>query len=808
MKSYTIDGSRLAMGASLGNSAIWIHTKGDGAIERIFLNSIGESLIGTVNVRYVGRPEVASSFFSGLFATGPRTLEIHPAYQRVRFQLIEAIDVAETTFLPFAKGDPGDDEPLAYVIVELENRDSVRHDLQVTASAMLRGSTLADVCARYDNDARVLIARNASRPECIRVFGGSQAPSRFAADCDYARSYDPEYRDALNDDTSAMGDPIGRLQWDFALAPSERRRFWFAVGLYTDGEAHALQQFGRIASADDALETTLASLEQILRAGRVLTPDPEINQGALWSKVNMRRVMASYPTGLAFTNDPGTYPNVVIRDAAWFVFGNDHFLPSFSRALLDNLIQKQYSDGKLPEYFNAVSGRIEDDGLNINDDTPLFVLAVNHHFRATGDADWLATTYPAIARAARYIIAQTDDRGLVFCSADDPRGDVWSIAGWRNIISGYRINGAVTEINAECVAALRAAAHLADEVGCDDDQEEFAAASARIREAMDACLVNPKNGLYYLNIDVDGTARTDVTGDEIFPVVMRACSEETAFRIISRLNSPDFWTPAGLRTVSRLDPRFDPAAHSGLMGGVWPGLTWWYAFAAARYHPDFMVRALRSSFAHYAADTQRYNTVPGQFSEWFDGESLANRGMRLSPWEPPRFLWAAVEGVCGFELTPGLPQVNPLMPAGWNWVALRNVPYHGSPFSYFLVREAEGGVRVYATSSIACKWPVEIYMADVSEDVRIFNEDAVGVALRHDGNLILLVGNTGDDTIYVPIQFTDESLLQGRAACRVYNSERRSWEDRGNLNRAELRAMTFSIERGGFRLLEIRAAVE
>ncbi len=408
-----------------------------------------------------------------------------------------------------------------------------------------------------------------------------EAPARFAADCDYARSYDPAYQDALNDDTSATGDLIGRLQWDFALAPSERRCFWFAVGLYTDGEQDALRRYGRIASADDALEHTVASLEQILRAGRVLTPDPVINQGALWSKVNMRRVMASYPTGQAFTNDPGSYSNVVIRDAAWFIFGNDHFLPSFSRRLLDNLGQRQYSNGKLPEYFDAVSGRVEDDGLNINDDTPLYVLAVNHHFRATGDAGWLATTYPAVARAARYIISQIDDRGLVFCSADDPRGDVWGIAGWRNIISGYHISGAVTEINAECVAALRAAAHLADAVAEDDDRKEFSAASARIRDAMDAYLVNPKNGLYYLNIDVDGTARTDVTGDEIFPVIMRACSEEAAFRIISRLNSPDFWTPAGLRTVSRLDPRFDPAAHSGLMGGVWPGLTWWYAFGAA-----------------------------------------------------------------------------------------------------------------------------------------------------------------------------------------------------------------------------------
>lgn len=519
----------------------------------------------------------------------------------------------------------------------------------------------------------------------------------------------------------------------------------------------------------------------------------------------MRRVMASYPTGQAFTNDPGTYTNVVTRDAAWFVYGNDHFLPSFSRRLLDNLAERQYPNGKLPEYFDGITGRVEDDGLNINDDTPLYVLAVNHHFRATGDWDWLAKTYPAVARAAHYIISQVDDRGLVYCSADDSRGDVWAIAGWRNIVSGYHISGAVTEINAECVAALRDAAHLAEELGRDDEREAFALASAKIRDAMDAYLLNPKNGLYYLNIDVDGSPRTDVTGDEIFPVIMRACSEETGFRIISRLNSPDFWTPAGLRTVSSLDPRFDPSAHAGLMGGVWPGLTWWYAFGAARYHPHSMVRALRSSFEHYGVDPQRNNTVPGQFSEWFDGESLANRGMRLSPWEPPRFLWAAVEGLCGLVLLPGAPRVNPLMPADWNWVALRDVPYHGRPFSYFIVREPETDTRVYATCAIDCDWRTEVYSTDVSDDVWVYSRDAIALAFRNDEDLVLLVGNTGAATIYAPVHFADKTLLPRRAAVRVYNSERRSWESRGDLEQKQLRSTAFTIERGGFRLLEITA---
>ncbi len=60
-----------------------------------------------------------------------------------------------------------------------------------------------------------------------------------------------------------------------------------------------------------------------------------------------------------------------------------------------------------------------------------------------------------------------------------------------------------------------------------------------------------------------------------------------------------------------------------------------------------MAHALSTSFRHYSRDPLRNNTVPGQFSEWLHGETLVNQGMMLSPWFPPRYLWAAIEGVTG-----------------------------------------------------------------------------------------------------------------------------------------------------------------
>jgi hypothetical protein len=319
---------------------------------------------------------------------------------------------------------------------------------------------------------------------------------------------------------------------------------------------------------------------------------------------------------------------------------------------------------------------------------------------------------------------------------------------------------------------------------------------------MDAHLVNPENGLYFLNIDAEGNPHTDVTGDEVFPVMFRACDEETGFRIIRRLNSPDFWTGAGIRTVSREDAQYDPSSHVGLLGGVWPGLTWWYAFAAARYHPEFMVRSLRASFEHYAANPRANNTVPGQFSEWFDGESLVNRGMRLSPWEPPRFLWAAVEGVLGLMLSTGLPHINPLIPPDWKWVALRRLLYHGRELSYFVVRLADG-FQVYADCEIETEGQARVYDEDVSSGVAMFSAAAAVVAFAKGSALAILIGSVSSRTEMVQIDISALVDASKTYRMRIYDSERHEWTHRREGRGQEVECIARTIEARGFQLIEL-----
>jgi hypothetical protein len=298
--------------------------------------------------------------------------------------------------------------------------------------------------------------------------------------------------------------------------------------------------------------------------------------------------------------------------------------------------------------------------------------------------------------------------------------------------------------------------------------------------------------------------------DEIFPVMLRVCPEEVGYRIISRLNHPDFWTAAGLRTASTEDPLYNPALCVGLIGGVWPGLTWWYAFAAARYHPELMVRALAASFAHYAANPKTNNTVPGQFSEWFDGESLVNRGMRLSPWEPPRFLWAAVEGVCGVVLQPGAPKINPLVPAHWRWVGLRRLPYHGREISFFATREERGeraaAFHTYATTDVVTDHTLEVYAEDVTERVRGLNPDVCHVALRRPSEAVLLLGNTSAGSSIVPIELGDVLAPETTYDVQLYDSESQTWRTGDRDRGAALSTLAVTIEAGGFRILRFGEA--
>ena len=430
-------------------------------------------------------------------------------------------------------------------------------------------------------------------------------------------------------------------------------------------------------------------------------------------------------------------------------------------------------------------------------------MAAGHHLKVTAHRDCFRDLYPAMARAADYLLSQRNEQGLVFCTA---RGTgEHGICGWRNVMHNVTLSGAVTEVNSECYAGLRTTAEVAAALGNEDDARRFDAEAGALREAIHRHLRNPDNGLYYLNSDVDGRPRSQVTADLVFPLICGVADEETAIRISDTLNHPDFLTEAGLRTLSRLDPRYTPEGLVGLQGGVWPGVTWWYAMSSRRADPGLMIEVLRRSYRQYVRDPRRYNTVPGQFSEWFDGEALQNRGMRLSPWEPPRFLWALLEGAMGVSpSTDGL-AVDPMLPAQWQWACVRHLPYHGRHLSWFLAR-FEDGLRFYTADAFETRHPVERFQEDVSDVIEPLGSDLTVAALADPDEILVCVGSKAERKQAGLLGV--RRLLDNARRYRVdlYTSEIGRRQELGAYRGGALERLSVDVEGGGFAVLRFRPA--
>ncbi len=799
---YSVPDNELAIGSTLGGPKGACIIKATGALQVVYSIDIGQALFGTVVLRHY---DAASGMH--LAQDQPGTFLIHPEHQQHRFGLPPGLTVQESIFiLNGAPSDNGDvDPPGVYLAVELRNDGADAAQIATYAYADLRGNTGHDVVAEYDAALGALVAWNVSQPEWVRVFGCSDKPDSYETTLDYGRAVSAVCPGTLANTTDAPTDPLGVLHHVRSIKAGETASFYYLLSFGT-GRSEAQKNYVACPPSSDALEKTQAYYKEMLGRSMLMTPNPEVNRGVLWSKANMMRTMVKAQTGWCFVNDPTRSNNSVGRDTAWFAHGGDYFHPEFVRESLLAYVHNQEDSGKVVEYYDIRNGKTADYDLNVNDNTPLIVYALWHHYNTTGDEAFLREIYPAAAKAVRYLLSQRNEQGLVWCTATGTSD--WGIIGWRNVITNYRISGASTEVNSECYIALLTASHMARILGNHDESLEFLNAAEALKTAINTHLKNPDNGLYYLNIDIDGYPRSNVTSDLVFPVMFGVADDQTSAQIISRLSSADFWTAAGIRTTPRDAPDYDPNGTNngpyGLLGGVWLGCSFWFAFAAARYNPEFMDRALSDSFKNFSMDPRRNNTVPGQFSEWLHGETLTNEGMMLSPWDPPRYLWAAIEGVVGLDPSGDGVSLHPRLSSDWKWLAVQNVPYRQRRLSYFAVRSPD--LEIYANFQPHGPLAYQNYDDDISDQVHAGTDGVCALGLRTGDRLMLFAGNTSEQTVNTSLQIGVP--LSGQYRTRLYESLLGQWVDRGLLSAENFQqGHVLQIERKGFCLLELTQEV-
>ncbi len=476
---------------------------------------------------------------------------------------------------------------------------------------------------------------------------------------------------------------FGALEYRLTVAPGARDSLRLGVVFHKEGTDRSKPVLQQLLGDRKALHETQRYFAGALADARFMTPSPSISRGVVWAKSNMLRVLKEYPQGWGSTNSPPS-DILVSRDTSWFVHGYDYFLPQFSRDAIEVFNNCVEESGQVVEYVRGVSGFKTSYDLNINDDTPLHLIAMLHHYNATLDDTWVRKCFPLIVKIADYLLSQRDGNGLIFCRASGV--DMFGISSWRNIIPYYTLDGAVTEINAEAVFALEAAAMLAAVVGDSEHWSTYSREAQTLREKMMQHLFNDDTGGFVLNYDQFANFQDNFTADEVFPVLFDVANAEQRRAILARLSEADFTTAVGLRTISTADSWYFPSHGFGLLGGVWPDLTLWFAVALARNgSTDAAAGWLEAIYDTMEAGSPR-NTVPGQFAEWFDGGSLTNRGMYLSPWTSAKYLWAVAETVGGLNgyRTSGRPHLSPLVPKDWEWVAGARVHWGGRRCTYVI----------------------------------------------------------------------------------------------------------------------------
>lgn len=267
------------------------------------------------------------------------------------------------------------------------------------------------------------------------------------------------------------------------------------------------------------------------------------------------------------------------------------------------------------------------------------------------------------------------EKGLIYCV---PNGvERFGCSSWRNIIKEAVIAGEVTEINSLTALSLRLAAELTGDA-------RYLAAADQIKAAVNE---NLWSGERYLLTRFEGSVNAQATGDMVFPLITGVADADKTAKTLSRLHESDFWTPRGLRTVPNSDPIYHPSRDFGLEGGSWPNLTLWYAAAVAPHDPDRALSALEMVAKPIVEPSSTETNVHhSEFPEFYDGDTGVNRGMHLSPWVAPTFIWSVMEGLLGLTWKDGEPQFHPHWPSAWREVKVTNLPCKTGLKDYTLVR--------------------------------------------------------------------------------------------------------------------------
>ncbi len=568
------------------------------------------------------------------------------------------------------------------------------------------------------------------------------AQGRFAAWAGFGR---PDALVQLSSGTAPESAPDGGVTLAIEHDPASATPIIFAVGADATEPDAARDTYLSILADPVAVWASNANYyrEFLDDTLDLATPDPTFNDALRWAKVGLDAFRATTPglgTGLMagyatsadrevdtwsvdndFLRRPG-YGWYFGRDAVWTAFAADAYGGTdLTAEALRFLARYQDVDGKILHEMSP-SWAIHYDAA---DSTPLFLIGLEHHIRATGDRDLLRDLWPSVRRAMAFLeTTDTDGDGLIENTAVGH--------GW---IEGGKFYGAHTTLYLAGLwaATLDAVGNLASWIGDAELADDAEARALAVREILDAAFWDDAGRSWYHGKRADGTFMAIRTIMPSVPMYLGLLEETKSRPLLDLFASAQITADWGSRMVERSNPDYDPRGyHDGM---VWPLFSGWTALAGYRHHRPL------GAWANLIANIRLYrHDNLGYMPETLDGDRFESAGVTShQSWSEAMVLLPAIEGLLGIRVDAmnGRLRVHPHLPGGWNEVVANYVRVGEDAFRVRITRGAENSG--FEIERVAGSSPVQLELSlpfPRSVLVNLDRDATVGVVLLEGETII------------------------------------------------------------------------
>jgi glycogen debranching enzyme len=415
---------------------------------------------------------------------------------------------------------------------------------------------------------------------------------------------------------------------------------------------------------------------------QIETPDPEVNLAYAWGQVALDQAyVCNLRLGCGLVAGYGPSRDTRRPQFAWF-FGGDAMIHSFALESVGDhdlardafrFIQKHQKKetGEIFHELSQSAGWIDwfNDypyAYRHADASAMYLVSFRNLYRASGDRDFLRSSWDSLRAAYQYLISRVDQQdGLVTVPGGGWGGD-------------ETIGGQIREdiyLEALWASAADSMRELAGVVGDPQLASDAQARADRARASVASKFWDPQRSFFGYGVDARGQLLQQEMSQVNWGIWLGVFDDDKAERMLDELARARWEADWGVRSIPLDDPLYlgDSYGH----GSVWPLGTGVQSLAFYRHH-----RPLGAYQLWHTLVEQTFLNSLGHVPEVLSGDFYRELDVCVPEqiWSSGMAITALVRGVLGLE--PNAPEAklvwSPHLPADWAGIKLRNLRVGGS----------------------------------------------------------------------------------------------------------------------------------